>query len=282
MLEIKLLPNSEMEIIGEISAEIFMSGRDGVVKEFSEKVEMDGFRKGKIPEDILIKNIGRGAVLEKMAVIALEKEYPKIINEHKIKAIGRPEITLTKLAENNPLGFKVTTSILPEITLPDYKGIAKKIMAKKEEVSEENKAQEKERRRMEILEKTAEEIKQDMPKFLVEAEKDKMAEEMERNIAQMGLKWDDYLKHIKKTEEELKKDWEKDAIKRVKYGLILDQTTEQEKIEIPAEELEKEAGAMIEYHKNLGQDLDKERVKNYLSGIMRNEKLFQMLESQQG
>ena len=282
MLEIKLLPNSEMEIIGEISAEIFMSGRDGVVKEFSEKVEMDGFRKGKIPEDILIKNIGRGAVLEKMAVIALEKEYPKIINEHKIKAIGRPEITLTKLAENNPLGFKVTTSILPEITLPDYKGIAKKIMAKKEEVSEENKAQEKERRRMEILEKAAEEIKQDMPKFLVEEEKDKMAEEMKRNIAQMGLKWDDYLKHIKKTEEELKKDWEKDAVKRVKYGLILDQMAEQEKIEIPAEELEKEAAAMIEYHKNLGQDLDKERVKNYLSGIMRNEKLFQMLESQQG
>ena len=279
MLEIKLLPNSEMEIIGEISAEIFMSGRDGVVKEFSEKVEMDGFRKGKIPEDILIKNIGRGAVLEKMAVIALEKEYPKIINEHKIRAIGRPEITLTKLAENNPLGFKVTTSVLPEITLPDYKGIAKKIMAKKEEVSEENKAQEKERIRMEILEKAAEEIKQDMPKFLVEAEKDKMAEEMERNIAQMGLKWDDYLKHIKKTEEELKKDWEKDAIKRVKYGLILDQTTEQEKIEIPAEELEKEAAAMIEYHKNLGQDLDKERVKHYLSGIMRNEKLFQMLEA---
>ena len=278
MLEIKLLPDSEVEIIGEISAEIFMSGWSNAIKEFSEKVEMDGFRKGKIPEDILIKNIGRGAVLEKMAVIALEKEYPKIINEHKIRAIGRPEITLTKLAENNPLGFKVTTSVLPEITLPDYKGIAKKIMAKKEEVSEENKAQEKERIRMEILEKATEEIKQDMPKFLVEEEKDKMAEEIKRNIAQTGLKWDDYLKHIKKTEEELKNDWEKDAVKRVKYGLILDQMTEQEKIEIPAEELEKEAAAMMEYHKNLGQNLDKERVKNYLTGIMRNEKLFQMLE----
>src|SRR3989344_5521172 len=151
MIEIKLLPNSEVEIIGEISAEIFMSGRSNAIKEFSEKVEMDGFRKGKIPEDILIKNIGIVAVLEKMAVIALEKEYPKIISEHKVRAIGRPEITLTKLAENNPLGFKVTTSALPEITLPDYKSIAKKIMAKKEEVSEENKAQEKERRRMEIF-----------------------------------------------------------------------------------------------------------------------------------
>src|SRR3989344_1159774 len=228
MIEIKLLPNSEVEIIGEISAEIFMSGRKTAVKEFSDNAEMDGFRKGKIPEDILIKNSGMQVVLEKMAVIALEKEYPKIISEHKIRAIGRPEITLTKLAENNPLGFKVTTSVLPEITLPDYKGIAKKIMAKKEEVSEENKAQEKERRRMEILEKAAEEIKQDMPKFLVEAEKDKMAEETKRNIAQTGLKWDDYLKHIKKTEEELKNDWEKDAVKRVKYGLILDQMAEQE------------------------------------------------------
>ena len=51
---------------------------------------------------------------------------------------------------------------------------------------------------MEFLEKMAEEIKQDMPKFLVEAEKDKMSEEMKRNITQMGVKWDDYLKHIKK------------------------------------------------------------------------------------
>ncbi len=280
MIEIKLLPNSEVEIIGEISAEIFMSGRNEALKEFSESVELKGFRKGKIPENILINRVGNDALLEKMAVIALEKEYPKIINEHKIRAIGRPEITLTKLAENNPLGFKIKTSVLPEITLPDYKSIAKKIMAKKEEVPEENKAKEKERKRMEILEKMAEEIKQDMPKFLVETEKDKMTEEMKRNTAQMGLKWDDYLKHIKKTEEELKKDWEKDAVKRVKYGLILDQMAEQEKIEIPADELEKEAAAMMEYHKNLGQNLDKEKVKNYLTGIMRNEKLFQILENQ--
>ena len=95
---------------------------------------------------------------------------------------------------------------------------------------------------MEILEKTAEEIKQDMPKFLVEIEKDKMAEEMKRNIAQMGMKWDDYLKHIKKTEEEIKKDWEKDAIKRVKYGLILDEMTADAKNRISAGRIGKRNG----------------------------------------
>lgn len=280
MLEIKLLPGSEMEIIGEISAEIFMSGRNKAVQEFSEKTEIDGFRKGKVPEDILIKNIGLSAVLEKMAIFALEKEYPKILSEHKIKAIGRPEITITKLAENNPLGFKIKTPVLPEIILPDYRKIAQKAFSSptEDKKTEEGKLKEKERRRTEFLEKTAEEIKQDMPKFLVEAEKEKMAEEIKRNIAQAGLKWEDYLKRIKKTEEELKKDWEKDATKRVKYGLILEEIAEKEKTEIVADELEKEAAAMVEYHKNLGQDLDKERVKNYLRGVMRNEKLFRALE----
>lgn len=281
MLEIKLLPDSEVEIIGEISAEIFMSGRNRAVQEFSEKAEMDGFRKGKIPEDILIKSVGWVALLEKMAVIALEKEYPKIIKEYKIKAIGRPEITITKLAENNPLGFKIKTAVLPEITLPDHKKIAQRVFAEKKEIkTEEQKIKAKEAKRMEFLEKTAEEIKQDVPKFLMEAEKDKMAEEMKKNVAQTGMNWNDYLKHIKKTEEELKKDWEKDAEKRVKYGLILDAMAENEKIEVPAEELEKETLAAIEHHKKLGQSLDKEQVKNYLRGIMRNEKLFQTLENE--
>ena len=41
-----------------------------------------------------------------MAIIAMEKAYPKIIAEYKIRAIGRPEISITKMEENNPLGFK--------------------------------------------------------------------------------------------------------------------------------------------------------------------------------
>ncbi|RJQ32816.1 hypothetical protein C4572_00405 [Candidatus Parcubacteria bacterium] len=340
MLEIKLLPNSEVEIIGEISAEIFMSGREEALKEFSDSVELKGFRKGKIPENILIDHIGNGALLERMAILALEKTYPKILKEHKIRAIGRPEISITKMAENNPLGFKIKTCVLPEIALPDYKSIAKKEMEKAEEITvadedvsktiesirkskatkkevdgkaeevlpelsdefakslgnfenmdalkntirlniaEEKKIKAKEAKRMGILDKVAEKIEQEMPKYLIDLEKDKMMDEMKRNITQMGLKWEDYLNHIKKTEEELRKDWEADAAKRVKYSLVLEEITEKEKIEVPEEDLEKEVNAMIEYHKNLGQELDKERVKNYLRGIMKNERLFQALENQ--
>lgn len=289
MLEIKLLPDSEIEIIGEINSNDFMSARPQALKEIRETVEIDGFRKGKAPEGVLIKKIGAEVVLEKMAVVALEEFYPKIIEERKIRAIGRPEIIITKIAENNSLGFKIKTSVLPEITLPDYREIAKNIArqaTKEEEVSaegqltQEKKIKEKEKRRMEILDKVAESIEQEMPKYLIEIEKEKMIEEIKRNIEQAGLNWNDYLKHVKKTEEEIANDLGKEATKRVKYGLILEEIAGKEKIEVADNDLEKEVNAMMEYHKNLGQDLDKERVKNYLSGTMRNEKLFQLLEKE--
>ena len=62
--------------------------------------------------------------------MALNEHYPKIIEEEKIDAISRPEISITKLARKNPLGFKIKTAVLPEIKLPDYKNIAKDILSK--------------------------------------------------------------------------------------------------------------------------------------------------------
>lgn len=340
MREIKLLPNSEVEIIGEISADNFMAAKPAAFEELSEMVEINGFRKGKIPEDVLARHIGNEAFLERMAIIALEKEYQKIIQEHKIKPIGRPEITITKMAENNPLGFKLKTAVLPEPSLPDYKNIAKKIVSEtkndivvedkevdhaidhirksraekknppdgkeedvfpelndefarkvgkfdnveslkkaiRENILEDKKIKQKEKKRLEIMEKIIEKMEVELPAVLIEGEKSKMLEEMKNNIVNMGLKWEDYLTHIKKKEEELKKDWDKDAIKRVKLGLALNEIAEKEKIGVPEEDLEKETNAAIEYYKGLGQKLDKERVKNHLFDVIRNERVFRMLE----
>jgi len=250
MIEIKLLPGSEVEIIGEISAEEFEAGRGQVIKELSEKIKIDGFRPGKIPENILIENIGEQEILEKMAIVALQKEYPKIIVEKKIKAIGRPLITITKIAANNPLGFKIKTFVMPEIELPDY-------------------------RKIKILEKIAEATKMEIPQILIDAEKDKIAGEMRAGIEEVGLKLEDYLNHIKKTEEELRKDWESDALKRVKFGLVLNEIAEKEKIVVSEEEMEKEVEKIMEQHK----DLDRNKVKMYTYGIIRNEKVFKLLES---
>ncbi len=105
---------STVTITGEIATELFEKQRAKAVHHIAETVHIDGFRK-----------FGEGALLEEMAHRALEKMYPEIIEEHEIEAIGRPEISITKLEKGAPVGFTVKTAVMPMVTLPDYKKIAK-------------------------------------------------------------------------------------------------------------------------------------------------------------
>lgn len=355
---VKKLPKSEIEIEGEISSDIFESYFSKAIKKIGENAELDGFRKGKVPENILLSKIPEIQILEEMAEMALGDAYPKILEEEKIDAISRPEITITKLAKNNPLGFKIKTAILPSFKLPDYKGTAKKIISKipeseknievtdedlentimdirksrapkihmadgaphehKENVSSpensENKKEElpefnddfvrslgpfkdvadfkeklkenlklekqnnqKEKTRLNIVEKIVENTEIDLPEILVEIELEKILYRMESDITQMGLKFEDYLKHLNKTKEDLKKDFRGDAEKKAKFSLILNEIAKNEKITADPEQVAKEVAAILEHYK----DADPERAQAHAENVLTNEKIFQFLENQQ-
>ncbi len=125
-IKIKNLPKSRIEITGEIPAEIFMSYREVALKEIQKTFTKEGFRTGNVPIDMIEKNIKEMSLLEEMAERAIALAYPKIIVEHKLDVVSRPEVGITKLAKGNPLGFIITTDILPKIEKLDYVSIAKK------------------------------------------------------------------------------------------------------------------------------------------------------------
>ena len=133
-VKIKKLPKSEIEIEGELENELFENYFAKALKTLGENLKLDGFRKGKIPENVLLSNIPEISILEKMAEMALSEHYPKIIEGEKIDAIGRPEISITKVGVGSPLEFKVKTALLPEVKLADYKKIAKTENAKESKV----------------------------------------------------------------------------------------------------------------------------------------------------
>ncbi|MEK9168086.1 MAG: trigger factor family protein, partial [Patescibacteria group bacterium] len=137
--EIKKLPKSEVEIIGEIPAGEFEKYRAAAVKTLAEHIEVPGFRKGNAPESAIISKVGEMAILEEMAERAIARAYAEILKEHKIDAIGSPKVSITKIAKGSPLGFTIKTAIIPETTLPDYSAIAKEKMAKKDEITVEDK-----------------------------------------------------------------------------------------------------------------------------------------------
>ncbi|MFH1608733.1 MAG: trigger factor family protein, partial [Patescibacteria group bacterium] len=127
---VKKLPKSEIEIEGELEAEAFELYFDRALNKIGAEIEVDGFRKGKVPQNILLSKIPEIRILEEMAGMAIEEHYPKILESEKLDVISRPEISITKLARKNPLGFKIKTALMPETKLPDYKKIAKDIVSK--------------------------------------------------------------------------------------------------------------------------------------------------------
>ena len=135
-LVINNLPDSEIEIEAEVPYEILAKHRVLALKKISENTSIPGFRKGHAPEKILIDKIGEMAVLDEAAYNAIENILPEIMKEKNLKFIGRPEVSITKLAPQNPLLFRAKISILPEVKLPDYKKIsANENRRKTEEIS---------------------------------------------------------------------------------------------------------------------------------------------------
>ena len=110
---------------GELPYEELQAERTAALKTLGKEVAIDGFRKGHVPEAILVKHLGEMRVVAEMAERAIAHAYPHILEVHGIDAIGRPDIQVTKLAPGNPLGFTATVAILPTFTLPNYESIAK-------------------------------------------------------------------------------------------------------------------------------------------------------------
>ena len=146
----------------------------------------------------------------------------------------------------------------------------------KENIKLEKQNLQKEKTRLKIIEKIIEDSAMDVPELLVEIELDKIPYRMESDITQMGLKFEDYLKHLNKTKEVLRTEFRIDAEKKAKLALILNQIAKEEKIVAEEEQVAKEVEAILEHYK----DADPERARIHAENVLTNEKIFQFLESQ--
>lgn len=134
------LPESSYLIEGEISVESIEAEKKNALTKFQDLFAIDGFRKGHIPEKVLLEKVGELAVVEEAGSLALEKHYEAIVNEVGIVVIGQPKVSITKIAPGQPMAFKIETAIAPEVVLPKYTKIAKEVASSiSEEVVVEDK-----------------------------------------------------------------------------------------------------------------------------------------------
>ena len=140
----------------------------------------------------------------------------------------------------------------------------------------EKDTEQKDKLRLAIIEDILKETKAEIPEILINSEIDKMLYRLEADINNMGFKFDEYLIQIKKTEDDLRKEWRDDAEKRAKLQMVIHSISEKENIKATEEELQKEVDNII----NMYKDADPARARAYVENMLENEKVFQFLENQ--
>ncbi len=134
LIEKKDLPKGLVEFKVTVDAEEFETYHAKGLAIIQQAVEVDGFRKGNAPENLIVKKYGDMIILEEMANLALRAAYVKAVEEHTISPISDPQITITKIAKGNPLELTITVPVLPEVKLPNYTKIAKEAVKDGESV----------------------------------------------------------------------------------------------------------------------------------------------------
>ncbi|MGB9678206.1 MAG: trigger factor family protein, partial [Candidatus Ratteibacteria bacterium] len=125
----------EVELICEAGKEEIEIEKNKIIKEIKKDAEIEGFRKGKVPEDIIEKKFAE-TIKENILRNIISKAYYETIKKENFIPVIQPEIYDVEFTEEK-LNFKIGLELKPSVKIKKYKGITvKKIQPK--QVKEED------------------------------------------------------------------------------------------------------------------------------------------------
>lgn len=178
---------------------------------------------------------------------------------------------------------------LPELNQDFAKTMGAESMEKLREaikgnLHHEQEHKEEQRQELVMLEKLVAESKFDeIPTVLIDREAHQMVHEMKHGLERQGLRWEDYLSHLKKTEEDLEKDYQEPAAKRVKEQLVIRAFARIHDIKTTPEELQREVDQIIAYYKNdeeIKKNVQSSNYREYLTETLTNRKVIGYLKKE--
>jgi len=343
-------------IIASVPFDKLTPYRDEAFAELAKHFQADGFRPGKVPSDLLKKQIPEIAVLERAGRNLISDNYIALLEKHDIDGIGQPQIQITKLAADNPFEFSITLANVPTVTLGDYQKITKSVdkktidpevtkteldqaiealrhqwaqqeayqatindesidQAEKAKIDprqikiteadlpevndawvkqlgeyesvndfrdkfkaniKTNKAMEElDKRRAETLGTVVEQSTFSVPEIVYESELERLIELRKAEIKQAGLKYHDYLKTLKKTEEDLKADMRDSAVNRVHQQMVIAEIARDENLLPDKSDVDKE----VEYLAKMYPEADKANLTAYVQSQLTTQSVLQFLVS---
>ena len=151
-LQVEKLEKSMAKLTIEVSADDLEKALQSAYKKQKNRIAIPGFRKGKVPRQMIEKMYGAEIFYDDAANELIPKAYSEAYDECEEDIVSRPEIDVIQIEKGKPFIFTATVALKPEVTLGEYKGL------EVEKVSTEVTAEEVDAKIKEEAEKNARQI----------------------------------------------------------------------------------------------------------------------------
>ena len=251
--------------------------KEEVAKEYSEKVNIPGFRPGKAPLDKVLEKIPDNTLLEKSLSKILPKLISSAINKYKITPAIYPKIELISAEEEKDWQIRAINCELPDVALGSYK---RELSDKKKtsviwtpgkDKKDDTKTPTREEKEQEVIKTLLENIKVNISKVLIDEEVNSRLSKLLERIEKLGLSLESYLSSTGKTAQDLRTEYENQAKSAIALDLILTKIAEEEKLEVDKKDIDAaiEAG---QADKDLAKELDTPERRRFIEAILKRRK----------
>jgi len=111
------LAGSKIKLEMVLPAKAFEKVTKKVAEQVGKTAKIDGFRKGKVPFDVVKKHVGEHQLLHESAEEAMREHYVDYVMKNKLEVIGQPDVKFGKMAFGKDLEAEIEVAILPEVEL---------------------------------------------------------------------------------------------------------------------------------------------------------------------
>lgn len=202
--------------------------KEEVVDEMIQNLTVKGFRQGKAPKSIAQKNLDPEKLSNHIFSHVLNASVREVLEKQKYKMLGRPVLEKVEPQKDGSLQITLRVPLYPDFKLNDYQKAIKKIKSKEKKVEE-------------IYDTLLKTVDMDVSPVLVDQEADYSYEKLENHAKSLNLPTEKYLEAIKKTKDEVQKEYKEKATEAIKLDIILLEIAEKENITTSKEEIAKMA-----------------------------------------
>ncbi len=250
---------------------------DKVFDELAAEIEIEGFRKGKAPKNLVENKVDKNKIYGEVVNRVLPDSYQKALEEHKLKPIVSPKVQIAQAEEEKDWQFIAKAAEKPSVDLDGYQDAVKSVNASgkiwkpglPDEASAEAGDEEKQKTKKinEIIEKLLEVTKVELPELLIESEVNRLMTALIDDVRHAGLTFDQYIQSSGQTAESLRQKYRSQAETALKLEFIFEAIADDLNVIVSKEEIDSVINRETDPKKK-----DALQMQSYvISGILRRE-----------